>query len=38
MDLEYLVLTGSLRVFKDFSFFNFSFDFEYDFNNDNFKI
>lgn len=38
MDFRYLLLTGALRVFKDFSYSNFSFDFEYDFNKDNFKI
>lgn len=38
MELDYLLLTGALKVFNDFSYSNFSLDFEYDSNNANFQI
>lgn len=38
MEFEYLLLTGALKVFKDFSLSNFALDCQYDFRNVNFQI
>lgn len=38
MKFQDLLLTGALRVFRDFTHSNFYADFEYDFNNSNFEI
>lgn len=38
MEFEYLLFTGALRVFKDFTYSNFAHDFQYDFNNVNLLI